>query len=347
VSAKLMGQVWELDLPHNHQSVLLAFADHANDAGFNAYPGTGYVAWKTGYSERQVQRIIDELEAQGLLVAIEPATGNKPTVYRVVVAAGTKKPDYEPIKKRRRGATNCRGSASPAELPSGVTERQGDKLSGRHSESSGGDTVVSPEPSGEPTSEPLASSTSATASPTEEAGSDGGGRGNGGAIPVTFGARNHQDALRDRRRASARCAALVLREVAEARGVEAPTFDAVEAAIEAFPTRHHMDALRKVEFNLLHGPGRHRHIVSLPALFRAYVESAPEVKNAMTPARPEPDTDWSAWVRDELPDYPPASDHFAAAVVRAHFCAIGGVHPSPDGIREQVESRYGPYRAAA
>lgn len=135
MSAKLMGQVWELNLPHNHQSVLLAFSDHANDDGYNAYPGTGYVAWKTGYSERQVQRIIDELEGGGLLLEVEEATGRAPTVYRVVVSNGVKKQPYQPKRKR------------------------GDKLSGRQivgatSGVSRGDTTTSPEPSGEPVSTP-------------------------------------------------------------------------------------------------------------------------------------------------------------------------------------------------
>ena len=34
MSIKIMSQVWELDLPHNAQSIFLALADHADDDGY-------------------------------------------------------------------------------------------------------------------------------------------------------------------------------------------------------------------------------------------------------------------------------------------------------------------------
>jgi Helix-turn-helix domain len=136
-----MGQVWELDLPHNQQSVLLAFADHADDEGYNARPGIEYVAWKTGYSERQVQRIVRELERVELLVEVAAAAGRKATAYRVVVAAGHRKAPYQPRHERE---------------PNAMTDRRGDKMSGRHPGSSRGDIQVSPEPSREPNGSGLA-----------------------------------------------------------------------------------------------------------------------------------------------------------------------------------------------
>ena len=68
MSGKIMGQVWELDLPHAEQLVLLAMADHADHEGNNIFPSVGLVAWKTGYSHRQTQRIIKILVDKGLLV---------------------------------------------------------------------------------------------------------------------------------------------------------------------------------------------------------------------------------------------------------------------------------------
>ena len=61
MSAKLMGQVWDLDLPHNQAWVLMALADHADHEGNNVYPGLGLLRYKTGYSERQIRRVLDEL----------------------------------------------------------------------------------------------------------------------------------------------------------------------------------------------------------------------------------------------------------------------------------------------
>lgn len=57
-----MTMVWELDVPNNFQSVLLVLADFADDDGTNAYPSVDRISWKTGYSERQVQRILRQLD---------------------------------------------------------------------------------------------------------------------------------------------------------------------------------------------------------------------------------------------------------------------------------------------
>lgn len=61
MSARLMGQVWGLALPRSQRDVLLAMADNANDDG-RCYPGVEYLAWKTDYSVRQVQRALAGLK---------------------------------------------------------------------------------------------------------------------------------------------------------------------------------------------------------------------------------------------------------------------------------------------
>lgn len=139
MSAKITGQVWELDLTANKQLILLALADHADHEGNNVYPSVGLIAWKTGYSERQVQRLLKELVADRLLIVVEQAVGQT-IKYRIDVAAGRKK---EPRKVDEHPRQNVGGDY----------KKGGDKLSPhpRHSYvTPGGDIQVSPDPSLEP-----------------------------------------------------------------------------------------------------------------------------------------------------------------------------------------------------
>ena len=69
MSVKIMGLVWDLDLPQNLKFVLLAYADHSDHSGRNIFPAVASIAKKTGYSERSVQRITRELESLGYLIA--------------------------------------------------------------------------------------------------------------------------------------------------------------------------------------------------------------------------------------------------------------------------------------
>lgn len=100
MSGKLVGQVYDLDLPHNEQSIMLALADHGHDDGSHIHPSVPYVAWKTGYTERQVQTILRRLEAKGLIEPVAYATGGrgKATEYQMHIERGTMKPPYRPTK---------------------------------------------------------------------------------------------------------------------------------------------------------------------------------------------------------------------------------------------------------
>jgi DnaD/phage-associated family protein len=69
MSVKIMGFVWDLDIPQNEKLVLLAYADHASHDGSNIYPAVSTIAKKTGYSERSVQMITRALEGRGYLVS--------------------------------------------------------------------------------------------------------------------------------------------------------------------------------------------------------------------------------------------------------------------------------------
>lgn len=118
-----MGQVWELKLPHAHMLVLLAMADHADHQGNNVYPGVKLIAWKCGYSDRQVQRIIQDLVEMKLLIEVENEPGMR-TVYRLELANGVQK---TPLRVRQ--------NVTPDKM-SPLTKRQG---GGDISEGGGGD----------------------------------------------------------------------------------------------------------------------------------------------------------------------------------------------------------------
>jgi len=100
VSGKLVGQVYDLDLPHNEQSIMLALADHGHDDGSHIHPSVSYLAWKTGYTDRQVQTILRRLEAKGLIEPVAYATGGrgKATEYQMHIERGVKKSPYVPPK---------------------------------------------------------------------------------------------------------------------------------------------------------------------------------------------------------------------------------------------------------
>jgi hypothetical protein len=68
MSVKVMGWVWDQDLPQNEKFVLLAYADHADHNGCNVYPSIDLIAVKTGYSRRSIQRITDKLKLKGYLL---------------------------------------------------------------------------------------------------------------------------------------------------------------------------------------------------------------------------------------------------------------------------------------
>lgn len=63
MSVKVSSKVWKMNLTTSEKITLLALADHADHDGKNAYPGNRLLAEKTGLSIRQVQRILDRMEA--------------------------------------------------------------------------------------------------------------------------------------------------------------------------------------------------------------------------------------------------------------------------------------------
>lgn len=102
MSIKKMAEVWELDLPQNKLLVLLALADHANDEGRNVFPSVKRVAWKTGYSPRQIQRVLRQLEEDSLLIKESEGGGTQPRKYRIDTSAVPAKVPFEDLYPHTR-----------------------------------------------------------------------------------------------------------------------------------------------------------------------------------------------------------------------------------------------------
>jgi len=95
-----MAQVWECDLPFNKAWVLMAMADHADHEGKNVFPALPLVAWKTGYSHRQIKRIVADLRDDGILLPYDQtAFGVK--IYEIKLEHIPRKPKYVPPENGR------------------------------------------------------------------------------------------------------------------------------------------------------------------------------------------------------------------------------------------------------
>ena len=80
---------------------MIALADHGNDFGEHIHPSIDYLAWKTGYHRRNVQKILRKLEELQLLIPVAYEQGGRglATVYEMHLENGTTKP---PFKRRER-----------------------------------------------------------------------------------------------------------------------------------------------------------------------------------------------------------------------------------------------------
>jgi hypothetical protein len=109
LSAKLLGEVWELELAGHLQPVLLALADHAKPDGSDCYPSVGRVAWMLGKDRRTVQRAFRELEELGLLRLIEPGGGKgNPGLYTIDLSRAPRKPPFVPLRgEPAKGGTDA------------------------------------------------------------------------------------------------------------------------------------------------------------------------------------------------------------------------------------------------
>ena len=160
MSAKLFGQVWGLELKHDEQDVLLALADSADDNGHRCWPSVGFLSWKTGWSERQVQRALRRLECLRLICGVGSMKGGATTpIYEIHLENGTPKAPWVNMRGRReRGDTQ---SPVPAKVVAPVTPGvtvQTDRGDCADPEGCQGEpkgvTTQSPDPSGDPGGDP-------------------------------------------------------------------------------------------------------------------------------------------------------------------------------------------------
>lgn len=127
MSARLMGEVWGLKLSHGKQVVLLALADHAHDDGTHCYPGVPYLVWKTGYSDRNVTRLLGELEADELIKAQDDKKGGygNYTEYHIHLEKGDKKDVFKGDKSRKRVTNRAEKGDKPDVNPDN-SDKKGD-----------------------------------------------------------------------------------------------------------------------------------------------------------------------------------------------------------------------------
>ena len=113
MSIRVMTQVWDSGQYNGSKLLLLlALADFAHDDGGNVYPSVDTLAQKTRCDRRTVQRNLRQLEGEGTITLVRPATRHGPAEYQL-------------------GAAFCRPSECQGRhpVPSGATS---DPNQGRH-----------------------------------------------------------------------------------------------------------------------------------------------------------------------------------------------------------------------
>ncbi len=164
MSMEIMTRVWECSKQKGTPLLLmLAIADNANHDGV-AFPGVAYLARKTRMSERQVQRVLQDLDKSGELAVVWSAGRKNTNVYYVLVGTSTVQLtklllEIEELRKERgQKGDNLTPLSEPKPEKKGdnltpFPEQKGDISGGKGDIFSGnGDMAMSPEPL---TQEPL------------------------------------------------------------------------------------------------------------------------------------------------------------------------------------------------
>lgn len=158
MSVEQISLVWKSGLCGNELTIGLALADHADDDGGKVFPSKAHLAWKTGMSERTVQRYLREFRSKGYIEVIRDATQHRPTEYRLIAINLPAKLSFEEYS--RGDKTSPLTGSQGGQIVSPELAPREDKLSPlnnpgeTHGASRGdtavsrrGDTAVSPEPS--------------------------------------------------------------------------------------------------------------------------------------------------------------------------------------------------------
>lgn len=140
MSAKTTGTIWDLDISVPWRMVLLAMVDHADHNGEHMRASQGFIAWKTGYSSRNVSRIIQEMQTEGLLILTDESIGQE-NEYRFNLSAARLKPLFHGREPKKARTTHDKMSGvrrTTHDKMSGVGESTPDKMSPPHDKMSGG-----------------------------------------------------------------------------------------------------------------------------------------------------------------------------------------------------------------
>jgi len=107
MSVRHITKAFRLDLECRLKFVVVALADNADDENDKLWPSVGFIAWKTGQSERQVQRSFQYLRQVGALIPLERESGgrHRSIVYRLDLEM---LPLAEPYARSRRGLSPYR-----------------------------------------------------------------------------------------------------------------------------------------------------------------------------------------------------------------------------------------------
>lgn len=96
MSVKQMSMVWESDIDGADKLLLLAMADFANDEGQQIFPSVRRLTYKTGQSERSIQRRLSEYRAAGVLEVLNAGVGRgNSTVYALHICKLPKLPPFK------------------------------------------------------------------------------------------------------------------------------------------------------------------------------------------------------------------------------------------------------------
>ena len=87
MSIRVMTHVWDCGQYNGSKLLLLlALADFAHDDGGNVYPSVDTLAQKTRCDRRTVQRNLRQLEGEGAILLVTPATRHGPAEYQLGAA---------------------------------------------------------------------------------------------------------------------------------------------------------------------------------------------------------------------------------------------------------------------
>lgn len=121
MSVKVMSMVWDSKLPRDQKYILLCLADFGNDEGKSIYPAVGYIAWKTGYSDRRVQEILSDLRTRGIVGVDFEGSEYGTNEYTINLS---KIPTREPYRPPKNGRPTKPGAKSAPGLENPVRKKQ-------------------------------------------------------------------------------------------------------------------------------------------------------------------------------------------------------------------------------